>query len=390
MGVEGGLRIALDLSGEQDRYAVSGVTLQSNRPVHAASVLQGKSLAETLQTLPLLFSVCAQAQACASVRALENAKSVSSGTQAEHVRLCLVDLETLHEHLWRILLDWPELLGEPPQRTAMAEMAGLRREFGAALNPLGEAFAFGGSALECDAAVMRGLWGRLLALLERALFGVPPAEWLNLATCADLKNWSKAQETLAARMLRQILESGWAGAGACHSAALPRLLSGSELASALRERSFVERPQWRGECCETSALSRSHSPLLADLKTRFGNGLLSRLAATLHEVARLAVNLLVPGRIGPDAMANSAGLGIGQVAAARGQLVHRVALDQHDRVIDYRILAPTEWNFHPRGVVVNGLAALTGSKAEIEQQARLLVTVIDPCVGYDLQLQAKG
>ena len=51
------------------------------------------------------------------------------------------------------------------------------------------------------------------------------------------------------------------------------------------------------------------------------------------------------------------------------------------------VFAPTEWNFHPRGVVALGLAALPASDAEtLEQQAGLLVTAVDPCVEYHVTI----
>jgi coenzyme F420-reducing hydrogenase alpha subunit len=79
-------------------------------------------------------------------------------------------------------------------------------------------------------------------------------------------------------------------------------------------------------------------------------------------------------------------LGIASVEAARGQLTHRVAVDG-DRITDYSILAPTEWNFHPRGVVARGLASLRSTNAEqLRQQAEFIIHAIDPCVAYDLHI----
>ena len=59
---------------------------------------------------------------------------------------------------------------------------------------------------------------------------------------------------------------------------------------------------------------------------------------------------------------------------ARGLLMHEIALDG-ERIADYCIVAPTEWNFHPQGplagwligrnagdrAAVQGLAALKGA-----------------------------
>ena len=85
-------------------------------------------------------------------------------------------------------------------------------------------------------------------------------------------------------------------------------------------------------------------------------------------------------------MADSPGVGVGiaQVEAARGLLIHRVAV-AGERVRDYRILAPTEWNFHPRGAVALGLSVLpTADERTLSHLAGLFATAVDPCVEYDV------
>ena len=127
--------------------------------------------------------------------------------------------------------------------------------------------------------------------------------------------------------------------------------------------------------------------VLANSDPDSGNGLLARLVARLTEIA------LLSGRLGPQAQASGAAQSsrgvenpaIGQVAAARGQLVHRLELDG-ERVRNYQILAPTEWNFHPKGVVAQSLLTLQGTPKQVETQARMLINTIDPCVGYELRL----
>jgi coenzyme F420-reducing hydrogenase alpha subunit len=57
------------------------------------------------------------------------------------------------------------------------------------------------------------------------------------------------------------------------------------------------------------------------------------------------------------------------------------------RISSYQILAPTEWNFHPQGLVKNSLCHLSiNHPQQLEKLARLLVNAIDPCVGYDLRI----
>ena len=52
------------------------------------------------------------------------------------------------------------------------------------------------------------------------------------------------------------------------------------------------------------------------------------------------------------------------------------------RVADCRVLAPTEWNFHPRGVLAQTLATLHG--ADCAGQAARAAVAFDPCVEFDI------
>lgn len=378
MGLEGRLSIELLLNSD----GVSETSITSDRPVHAASVLRGRSRAEVQKTLPLLFSVCSTAQACASVRALEQARGVDVDDALERRRDALVNLETLREHLWRVLLDWPLFVDEPPARAAMAEVASLQREITAALSGSGDLFTFGGTGHEAETAVAQE---RLQTLIADEVLGISLSDWFEIVDLVQLRRWIDDQDSTATRFLHRVTSMDWERAGACDMAPLPGLTD-VDVAHAMRDRATIERPQWQGECRETSSLTRNDSELLRQLRARHGNGLLTRLVARLHEIVRFALALLPETRTASVAPVTEDGIGIGQTSAARGQLFHRVEIDDEDRVTDYRILAPTEWNFHPDGVVRRTLSALKGGAEQIEQQARLLVTAIDPCVGYDLRL----
>jgi Ni,Fe-hydrogenase I large subunit len=43
---------------------------------------------------------------------------------------------------------------------------------------------------------------------------------------------------------------------------------------------------------------------------------------------------------------------------ARGLLLHWLKLDGQGHVLDYKVLAPTEWNFHPHGGLSKAISAL--------------------------------
>ncbi len=80
------------------------------------------------------------------------------------------------------------------------------------------------------------------------------------------------------------------------------------------------------------------------------------------------------------------GSGLGWVETARGLLVHRVTLEA-GRITGYRIVAPTEWNFHPRGAFARGALGIAApDEAGIAERVRWLVASLDPCVGVRLEV----
>jgi Ni,Fe-hydrogenase I large subunit len=73
----------------------------------------------------------------------------------------------------------------------------------------------------------------------------------------------------------------------------------------------------------------------------------------------------------------SDGQAIAWCEMARGLLLHWVQLDAEGRVADYRVLAPTEWNFHPQGVLAKALATLAPNDTA---SASALAAAFDACV----------
>ena len=103
-GFEGKLSIDLVRAGA----AIDRVSIASSRPLQASSIFRGRGAEETLKTLPLLYSVCGTAQAQAAVSAVERAMGRVPDAAVGVARELLLWLETAREHLWRIMIDWPE------------------------------------------------------------------------------------------------------------------------------------------------------------------------------------------------------------------------------------------------------------------------------------------
>ncbi len=379
-GIEGRLEIRLS---PRDRDAA----IVSTRPLHAARIFEGKTVGETLDLIPILFNICGQAQAIAAVRAIESAAGTPASDAVERARDRLKQIETLREHLWRVLLDWPAFLGEPPASDALAVPIKLLADAKRAIDPQQTLLTRPGLRdSDAQQTAFDALTEQLDEALTHTLFGRPPVEWERLER-DEFDGWLRAGSTSAARLPRQISLDGWQALGRTDTAALPDLDS-----ARLRERldddnaePFIAAPSWDGGAWETGPAARlQQQPLLSALSDEFGRGLIVRLVARLIEIARLLDALRDPTH---RETRFSELPGLSQLEAARGRLCHRVALDG-ERIVRYRILAPTEWNFGPDGPA---LAALRGidavAPATARAQAELLIHAIDPCVGYNLSVE---
>jgi coenzyme F420-reducing hydrogenase alpha subunit len=59
-----------------------------------------------------------------------------------------------------------------------------------------------------------------------------------------------------------------------------------------------------------------------------------------------------------------------------------------DRVADYTIVAPTEWNFHAEGVLKAGLPDLAApTAAALRGKIERCVLALDPCVACEIVIE---
>ncbi|HSO79006.1 MAG TPA: Ni,Fe-hydrogenase I large subunit, partial [Chromatiaceae bacterium] len=223
------------------------VTIHSSRLVGASRVFIGKGPAETVATLPSLFSVCATAQAAACVSACEAALGQTPSTTLMGARHLLVDAETAREHLWRLLLDWPGLLGEGPRGPAMARVMGACGQLRSALAAGGDPLVLGTPGLRPDLAAAAVALAALADVATAQVLGQAPPDWLAATPSAtELGHWAATTDTPAARLLRMVACQGWSDMGRSPAPALPPLSS-----TALEARlggpgadDFIASPLW--------------------------------------------------------------------------------------------------------------------------------------------------
>lgn len=322
------------------------VKIRSNRTAAVASLLVGRDVNEALDLLPLIYSLCAQAHVSAARAAM--------GFEARTQDHLLVLAENAREHLLRIMLSWSaDNATQMPAPPVMGLIANMRD------------------------AIKDNQTGKIADALDEYLsdyvFGCKSDAFIQIETLADLMKWMKQTNTPAAAYLKNICDQGWQSLGATDAVFLPELPA-AQLGARLAAANFCLQPDWLGEPRETGPLSRQNaSPLVQDIQNEHGFGLLARLVARLIDLAK------IPAQMRMDSSCIKLQNGVGVVETARGRLVHTAQV-QNGFIADYKILAPTEWNFHPAGVAAQ---ALTGLEAD---QARAVVEAIDPCVEFELRV----
>ena len=386
---EGRLQIRLEIqSGLIDKVA-----LHSTRPVGLSNALTGCEPAAIINRLPRLFSLCGVAQAVAGLTAVETALGFTPPPPQIAARRFLVVAEALEQTAWQLLLEGPRCIGLTPAFERLKRLRSLIAALRPQLFPDPFWNRIGGVQLRPDQTGLAATLAAITECLQPAIWGEPALgqPWQERR---DFAHWLDQAATPVATLLRQLRDCGLADFGRCAILPLPSF-NPERLAQRLAAddgQRFCARPDWEGVVYETGALARQwDEPLIAALRADHGNGLLTRWAARALESRALLAELreglhTIVAQPGAAVDVTATGAGLGVVECARGRLAHWVALAA-GQVSRYRILAPTEWNLHPDGPLFQGLIqARTGQDATIRHAATLLVTALDPCVGFDLTI----
>ncbi|MGB0683819.1 MAG: nickel-dependent hydrogenase large subunit [Magnetovibrionaceae bacterium] len=399
-GFEGRLNIDLTVKGGR----VSDVSLNSSRPLAATKVLQGKSAAQALDMLGMMYNLCGIAQTVAGLEAIEQALGLRVADAQKAARSVMIQAESLEQISWRVFMDWPPLAGDTPSTQHLLPLREQVARLKTLVYPKADWKRLGGGTLTPDRDAIETCLAEIDRILAEALFAdetAEPDQWGALTSGQTFEAWYRRGGTSAARMFRRIAEGGLAAFGAGPIAGMGMDLDNvSALTRQLSQRLDKEddfttsaEPSDDGEVLETGSLARlGHHPLIQDLNGHYANGLMTRLAArlldlvTLTDTVRSCLDLLAPHRGGAD-FSTMDGTGTGVVETARGRLLHRVHLK--DGQIDrYRMIAPTEWNFHPQGPLALGLEGQPVINRDgFEQDVALLVTALDPCVAFKINIQ---
>ena len=392
-GVEGGLSLRIVVRDDR----ITAVDLSSTRPVKLCAMLVGRDVGAAMTLLPRLFGVCRIAQTVAGLAAVEAALGIVPASSQLAARRFLVAAESLEQTAWRLLLDWPRCVGASPTLEPLKRLRQLLSALPLKLFPDLAWNRIGGARLTPAMADLAAMLDHLQLAIHQAVCGDASRNGWPLTDRRSFERWLRHGSTPAASTLRFLCEQGLADFGRGSVEPLPEFdLAVLERRMAAADGyTFCARPDLEGAVHETGALARLwRHPLIADLRADHGNGLLARWVARWVEMNGLLAELrgqfaLLEKHSGASMEQTSAGTGLGLVESARGRLCHRVAVAA-GQVIDYKILAPTEWNFHPEGPLTRGLL---GARVEVagappaRRAVALLATAFDPCVGFELVVE---
>jgi hypothetical protein len=149
---------------------------------------------------------------------------------------------------------------------------------------------------------------------------------------------------------------------------------------------YAAAPDLDGSIPETGAWARALPSATPDAAASRLRARLNELAAMPQTLRELVTSDAPPCPNAPIGYRLGDNLGAAAVETARGRLYHLVELDRDDRVARFHCLAPTEWNFHPRGPLARMLRDAT-LPADAHEAIDQLIAAFDPCVGYMLSIR---
>lgn len=352
-----------DIAGRIQLFPGRGLpAIASSRPALVERVAAGRSAQALPALMGALHSLCAMPHRMASAAAV-------AAAHGQPFEVTLHERQQLRasqarEQVLRIAHDWARLWpGLPGTRVAASALGAC---------PLWQA------ALGAEQQMQA-----LPQWLAEHWLGCSTADWLqshDRDTAHFVADWCDHANTPLARLLRDLRDDALRlstpqqplSVLADVEGQLPLLASGM-----LHEPGFCARPHWAGATCDTGPWSRVN-----DVHPHAAGTAWQRLVSRVVDVLRLAA----PGGehwLAQGAITLRAGTGMAWVEMARGLLVHMVVLEADgSRVAACRVLAPTEWNFHPEGGLAHALSRLTGRHAA--DDASRLAVAYDPCVAFDV------
>ncbi len=387
MSIEGEIKINITVRGK----GIQSIAITSSRPLQITKIFAKKSIQAVSKTMNILYQLCNTAHRFAFLSLLKQSNVIELSKNEILAYQLLLDLETIKEHCFSIASKWS---GDNTIDTNVVSVLATIKQISTTLftdcDPLGINDKRLTSFDNIKALVLL-----LEQQLQIFLIGKRSSEVLSgvsiFANIDNFNQWLDIGTSSSAIFLRGLKENKLSDLGNVDAIYLSNLPT-NEMSNMLNNPDFIKHPTDGNKPCETTPYSRQiDKPLIQQLTATNGSGLLSRSVAQLLEIFTLF------DKVNTDYIAiKSEDIcyqvqypmhstnALNQLEAARGKLIHQVSIGS-DCVNNYQILSPTQWNFHPKGILYAMIKSLNfENKQDLSNKVKLLVDAIDPCVGYSI------
>lgn len=359
---------AISIVAEVADRRICSVRIASSRPTHLTRLFIGRPAQEIPALAERLYSLCGLSHAIAATQAVAAARGEALAVErtAQAIGLLCDHLnETLRSCMTSTVKSGDAFALDEKAIRPMREILSLTRELTvlAATTPFASA---PNAAIALLIERIRAVAGEL-GLSARPEAAPPKkSSWFG-------RLWKEMES-----------DRGFA-------ASVPDALAAADDAAILEglrqngER-FAATPWLAGRTPETGAFPRHWRDV--DLS---GGALPARLQARMIDIARCLERLSRAaagdasepfGRSAAPALRE----GFAAVETSRGDLFHWARLTSDDKVTDYAIVAPTEWNFHPAGPFVAALLGARIPRGDAHQSIVRLASLFDPCVAFRVEV----
>ncbi len=391
--IEGEAKLNFSFKNEK----ISFVDIEFLTSRHIENILKNKNPLDALVINPRVCGICGHAHLIATVKALENCyDNITISPKAEILRELTLNFELIQNHFkWFYLVVLP--------------LFGIKQKVLKATHPsqlMGKAIAtVGGQYPHTSYAIVGGIVSdvinndlikmenyidQTISFFQQNIIHVDMDHFLGCQSVDKVLNHTGDLPDI----LKIIKQNDWKRIGKSYDRFIAfgensYFKSGRGVKTRINhninpkyiyefenENSYAKNVKFKRAYYEVGPLARAminKTPLIKDSHRRFQDSIFSRILARVCEISQLLdhskelikqINLDEPSYIKPSIdISNINGSGVGCVEAARGSLVHKVQI-QNNKIKDYQIITPTQWNLSNGNLEEPGVAqkAMIGVK----------------------------
>ncbi len=396
--------------GEERKVDFVDILFTSQRGIE--EILRGRAAEDALVINPRVCGICGHAHLQATVRALESCiEGIQISSKARIIREVTLNLELIQNHFKWFYLTLLPAAGFPQK---VPEASHAARTVSAAIAHLAgqyphNAYAIVGGITSDPTPVeilsVKNLLRDLIIFFEKEMVEADTSELIRCEKIDRLLSHNGDLPDLLNRLITRGLQhagksfdrfivfgdNSYFRRGKSVKTRIQPHISERYTEVFPNSDSLAQNVTYKQKYYETGPLSRAmllKTPLIKDAHRRYGDSLFSRILARSCETIQLLhrsldllkeIDFSEPSWIEPPrSIREVSAEGVGAVEAARGSLIHKVAL--HEGIIrNYTIMTPTQWNLSQGSRATPGIAQEAMIGASDAETAEFIFKTFDVC-----------